>query len=42
MRQVLRELEASGTVRRVDLGGEPPVCWDCDTAADLSRARALV
>jgi molybdopterin-guanine dinucleotide biosynthesis protein A len=41
MYALLRDLAATGVVRRVRLGGRPPVTWDCDTEADLSRAREL-
>ena len=41
LRAVVSALEAAGPVRRVDLGGTPPVSWDCDTDADLQRAREL-
>jgi molybdopterin-guanine dinucleotide biosynthesis protein A len=41
MRAVLAEL-AAGEIVRLSLGGTPPVTWDCDTAADLSRAQELV
>jgi molybdopterin-guanine dinucleotide biosynthesis protein A len=37
MRGLLHGL--NGPLERVSLGGDPPVTWDCDTAADLSRAR---
>ncbi|MBV9488073.1 MAG: NTP transferase domain-containing protein [Frankiaceae bacterium] len=42
MRTVTAMLDAAGEVRRVDLGGDPPVCADCDTPLDLVRARELV
>lgn len=41
MRSILGRLESTGTLRRVDLGGDPPVTWDCDTAEDLTQAREL-
>jgi molybdenum cofactor guanylyltransferase len=41
MRSLLSELATRGDVIRLDLGGEPPVSWDCDTAADLTRAQEL-
>jgi molybdopterin-guanine dinucleotide biosynthesis protein A len=41
MRTVLAEL-AAGEIVRLSLGGTPPVTWDCDTAADLTRAQELV
>lgn len=41
MRSLLDALGADGAVRRIDLGGEPPVTLDCDTADDLSHAREL-
>jgi molybdopterin-guanine dinucleotide biosynthesis protein A len=40
MRLILAEL-ASGGLHRISLGGDPPVTWDCDTAADLTRAQEL-
>jgi molybdopterin-guanine dinucleotide biosynthesis protein A len=42
MRSLLDRLRHTGPVVTVDLGGSPPVTWDCDTAADLARARELV
>jgi molybdopterin-guanine dinucleotide biosynthesis protein A len=39
MRSVVTALDTNGKVRRVDLGGDPPVCVDCDTEADLVQAR---
>jgi molybdopterin-guanine dinucleotide biosynthesis protein A len=41
MRSVVTALEWVGRLERVDLGGDPPVTWDCDTAEDLQRAREL-
>jgi molybdopterin-guanine dinucleotide biosynthesis protein A len=41
MRSVVTALEWVGRIERVDLGGNPPVTWDCDTAEDLRRAREL-
>jgi molybdopterin-guanine dinucleotide biosynthesis protein A len=41
MRSVLTALERVGRLERVDLGGNPPATWDCDTADDLQRAREL-
>jgi molybdopterin-guanine dinucleotide biosynthesis protein A len=41
MRAVLRELAAAGLVERINLGGEPSVTVDCDTAEDLTRAQEL-
>jgi molybdopterin-guanine dinucleotide biosynthesis protein A len=41
MRSVLTRLEAAGRIERRDLGGHPPVTWDCDTTADLIRAQEL-
>lgn len=41
MRSLLEELGRAGVVTRVDLGGDPPVTWDCDTEADVDRAREL-
>lgn len=41
MRSLLRRLEANAAITRIALGGEPPVTWDCDTAADLTRAQEL-
>jgi molybdopterin-guanine dinucleotide biosynthesis protein A len=41
MRSLLSSLEAGGAIRRLDLGGEPAVTWDCDTAAQLTRAQEL-
>jgi molybdopterin-guanine dinucleotide biosynthesis protein A len=41
MRDVVRALAAHGALRRIDLGGDPPVTWDCDTPIDLSRAEEL-
>jgi molybdopterin-guanine dinucleotide biosynthesis protein A len=41
MRSVLHALSATGHVKRLTLGGEPPVAWDCDTAEDLTRAQEL-
>jgi molybdopterin-guanine dinucleotide biosynthesis protein A len=41
MRSLLKQLAGIGTVKRLDLGGDPPVVLDCDTAADLSRAQEL-
>jgi molybdopterin-guanine dinucleotide biosynthesis protein A len=38
MRRLLRDI---GTLQHLNLGGEPPVCWDCDTPADLHLAREL-
>jgi molybdopterin-guanine dinucleotide biosynthesis protein A len=40
MRTVLAEL-AGGEIVRLSLGGTPPVTWDCDTAAHVTRAREL-
>jgi molybdopterin-guanine dinucleotide biosynthesis protein A len=42
MRELTRRLSALGPIDRVDLGGNPPVVWDCDTDADLERAREQV
>jgi molybdopterin-guanine dinucleotide biosynthesis protein A len=42
MRSLMDRLRRNGPVSRIDLGGTPPVTWDCDTAADLTRARELV
>jgi len=42
MRALLAGLETVGTIRRLDLGGEPPICSDCDTPVDLRRARELI
>jgi molybdopterin-guanine dinucleotide biosynthesis protein A len=39
MRALVRDLV--GRLERICLGGDPPVTWDCDTAADLARAREL-
>jgi molybdopterin-guanine dinucleotide biosynthesis protein A len=39
MRALTTALGGIGDVERVALGGEPPVTWDCDTEADLERAR---
>ena len=41
MRSLLRDLAVAGAVHRVSLGGQPPVTWDCDTEADLCKAREL-
>jgi molybdopterin-guanine dinucleotide biosynthesis protein A len=41
MRSLVTALEWVGRLERVDLGGDPPVTWDCDTAEDLQRAREL-
>jgi molybdopterin-guanine dinucleotide biosynthesis protein A len=41
MRALLRDLDTAGAVRRVSLGGQPSVTWDCDTEADICRAREL-
>jgi molybdopterin-guanine dinucleotide biosynthesis protein A len=41
MRSVLRRLDVDGVITRIDLGGDPPATWDCDTAADLNRAEEL-
>jgi molybdopterin-guanine dinucleotide biosynthesis protein A len=41
MRSVLRGMQTGAEVRRVDLGGDPPVVWDCDTPSDLMRAKEL-
>ncbi|HEX3823906.1 MAG TPA: NTP transferase domain-containing protein [Mycobacteriales bacterium] len=41
MRSVLSDLAARAEIVRVDLGGDPPATWDCDTAADLARAQEL-
>jgi molybdopterin-guanine dinucleotide biosynthesis protein A len=41
MRSVLRELEWAGPMRRVAFHASPPATLDCDTEADLSRARTL-
>jgi molybdopterin-guanine dinucleotide biosynthesis protein A len=40
MRIVFGDLH-SGGIERLSLGGSPPVTWDCDTAADLTRAQEL-
>lgn len=40
MRLVFGELHGGG-IERLSLGGSPPVTWDCDTAADLTRAQEL-
>lgn len=42
MRALTVRLESIGDIKRVDLGGRPAVSWDCDTAADLQRAREQV
>lgn len=42
MRALIHALGSLGAMSRVDLGGNPPVVWDCDTAADLERAREHV
>jgi molybdopterin-guanine dinucleotide biosynthesis protein A len=42
MRSLLRDIEAVGEIRRIALGGDPPVTWDCDTAADLIHVQELV
>lgn len=39
MRSLLHALEAAGPLARLELGGDPPVTWDCDTGADLIRAQ---
>jgi molybdopterin-guanine dinucleotide biosynthesis protein A len=41
MRSLLSELATQDAIIRLDLGGDPPVTWDCDTAADLTRAQEL-
>jgi molybdopterin-guanine dinucleotide biosynthesis protein A len=41
MRAMLHQLASGRPLARVALGGDPPVIWDCDTAADLSRAQEL-
>jgi molybdopterin-guanine dinucleotide biosynthesis protein A len=41
MRLLLETLAAAGRIERLTLGGDPPVTWDLDTAADLSRAQEL-
>jgi molybdopterin-guanine dinucleotide biosynthesis protein A len=41
MREVVRAMAADGELRRIDLGGDPPVTWDCDTPMDLTRAEEL-
>jgi molybdopterin-guanine dinucleotide biosynthesis protein A len=41
MRVVLGGLSAVGLVTRFNLGGDPAVTMDCDTAADLTRAQEL-
>jgi molybdopterin-guanine dinucleotide biosynthesis protein A len=41
MRSLVSELATGGEIIRLHLGGEPPVTWDCDTAADLTRAQEL-
>lgn len=41
MRSLLSELATRAEIIRVDLGGDPPVTWDCDTTADLTRAQEL-
>lgn len=41
MRALVRELEARVEIARIDLGGDPPVVWDCDTADDIDRAREM-
>lgn len=41
MRSLLRDLAGAGPIERLSLGGDPPVTWDCDTDADVSRAREL-
>jgi molybdopterin-guanine dinucleotide biosynthesis protein A len=42
MRDLTSRLSALGQLDRVDLSGSPPVVWDCDTDADLERAREQV
>jgi molybdopterin-guanine dinucleotide biosynthesis protein A len=41
MRSLLQHLPAHASVRRVALGGDPPPTLDCDTPADLERAKEL-
>ena len=41
MRAVITAIEWAGRLERINLGGDPPVTWDCDTAEDLQRAREL-
>jgi molybdopterin-guanine dinucleotide biosynthesis protein A len=41
MRALLHSLAGSTAIDRIHLGGDPPVTWDCDTAADLTRAQEM-
>jgi molybdopterin-guanine dinucleotide biosynthesis protein A len=41
MRSLVSELASHGSIIRLGLDGDPPVTWDCDTAADLARAHEL-
>jgi molybdopterin-guanine dinucleotide biosynthesis protein A len=41
MRAMLSELATHGPLARINLGGQPPITLDCDTADDLTRAQEL-